>query len=171
MTIHTPNIARNYIETRHATKHDAAALCSILNEIIVIGGTTAYQKNLNEANFREHFLTGDNCINCFVAHQSDSILGFQALSLRSDLPVGWVDIATFARANPKVKGVGTALFNCTKLYLNGEKYTHINASIRADNRSGLVYYTKMGFTDYNVRKGVPLQDGTPVDRISKQFEI
>ena len=159
------------INTRYATKQDAASMCTLLNDIIVIGGTTAYEIELDELRFCEYFLTGDNCICCIVAHKTVSILGFQALSIRSDLPAGWVDIATFARPHQKVRGVGTTLFNATIQHLEGGDYTHINASIRADNRSGLAYYEKMGFTDYDIRRGVPLKDGTPVDRIAKQFII
>jgi len=66
--------------TRYATEQNANALCSILNEIIVIGGTAAYETKLNEASF-------------------------------------------------------------------------------------------CGFTDYTIRKGVPLLDGMPVDRLSKLFKI
>ncbi len=158
------------INTRYATKQDAASMCTLLNDIIVIGGTTAYEIEFDELRFFEYFLTGDNCICCIVAHNNnDSILGFQALSIRSDLPVGWVDIATFARPHQKVRGVGTTLFNATIRHLKGGDFTHINASIRADNHSGLAYYAKMGFNDYDIQTGVPLMDGTPVDRIAKQF--
>lgn len=162
---------KDQIETRHATDDDVTELCLILNEIIEIGGTTAYESNLDETEFRAHFVNGVDCISCIVAKNDEFILGFQALSIRSDLPDGWLDIATFARTNPKVKGVGITLFNSSKLFLQDKKYTHINASIRADNRSGLAYYTKIGFIDYATRKAVPLIDGTPIDRMSKQFDI
>jgi len=162
---------KDQIKTRNATKNDASVLCLILNEIIEIGGTTAFEEELNEISLCEYFLTGPDYISCFVAHNRSSILGFQALSFRSDLPDRWTDIATFARTSPKVKGVGTALFNATLQYLKDKNYTHINACVRADNRSGLAYYTKMGFTDYAIQKGVPLLDGTPVDRIYKQYNL
>jgi len=164
-------LMKDQIKTRFATEDDASDLCAILNQIIKIGGTTAFEKELNETSLCEYFVTGPDCISCLIAHTDSLILGFQALSFRSDLPVGWADIATFARTSPKVKGVGTALFKSTLQLLKDRKYTHINASIRADNRSGLAYYTKMGFTDYTIRKGVPLLDGTLVDRIQKKFKI
>jgi len=162
---------KNQIQTRHATENDVTELCLILNEIIEIGGTTAYETNLNESEFSEHFLSGEHCIVCIVAHSGDLTLGFQSLSIRPDLPNNWTDIATFSRSNSTVKGVGTALFTATKYYLSARKYTHINASIRADNRAGLAYYSKMGFEDYSIRRGIPLKDGTPIDRVSKQFLI
>lgn len=159
------------ISTRSVGQQDISKLCVMLNEIIHIGGTTAYEIPLSDKDFDSHFLSGSDCIFCTAATNGETLLGFQALSLNPKLPSNWIDIATFARASPKVKGVGTALFESTKQQLNGGKFTHINATIRADNRSGLTYYTKMGFIDYHVNKAVPLSDGTPVDRISKQFEV
>lgn len=46
-----------------------------------------------------------------------------------------------------------------------------NATIRADNAGGLAYYARMGFQDYAVARGVPLADGTPVDRISRRYLV
>ena len=43
--------------------------------------------------------------------------------------------------------------------------------IRDSNESGLAYYSKIGFIDYSVNKAVPLNDGTPVDRISKKYAV
>ena len=42
----------------------------------------------------------------------------------------------------------------------------INATIRADNYAGIPYYEKLGFETYAVAEGLPLGDGTPVDRAS-----
>ena len=47
----------------------------------------------------------------------------------------------------------------------------INATIRADNVSGLAYYTKMGFETYHRVKQVPLSDSTPVDRVKKRYVV
>ena len=98
-------------------------------------------------------------------------LGFQSLSLNPGLPDDWADIATFARVNPKVLGVGTTLFKTTLNFARHQNIYAINATIRADNKSGLSYYSKMGFKDYSIAKSIPLQDGTPVDRISKKLTV
>ncbi|MDB5552313.1 MAG: GCN5-related N-acetyltransferase, partial [Rhizobium sp.] len=71
--------------------------------------------------------------------------------------------------SPKTKGVGTALFPVTRAAAEKLGLAFINATIRADNVSGLAYYTAMGFEDYDRQVGVPLLDGTPVDRIKKRF--
>ena len=47
----------------------------------------------------------------------------------------------------------------------------IDATIRADNTGGLAFYGRMGFTDYDCVAGVPLKDGTLVDRIRKRFDL
>ena len=47
----------------------------------------------------------------------------------------------------------------------------IDATIRADNTGGLAFYARQGFVDYDRLVGVPLKDGTPMDRIRKRFDI
>ena len=44
-------------------------------------------------------------------------------------------------------------------------------TIRADNLPGLAYYGRIGFTEYDRVTGVPLSDGTPVDRIRKVYRL
>lgn len=49
--------------------------------------------------------------------------------------------------------------------------TEMDATIRADNTGGLMYYSKMGFLDHSVTKGAPFDDGTLVDRRSKRYKL
>ncbi len=157
---------------RPAHGGDAPALCRLLNAIIRIGGTTAYETPLETAEFAEHFLTGPRVLCCFVAEDAEGApCGFQALETNPELPEGWGDIATFARPEPKLPGVGTALFAATRARARALGLIAINATIRADNAGGLAYYARMGFEDYRVAKAVPLADGTPVDRISKRCPL
>ena len=158
------------LNVRPVTPDDVPALRDILNEIINIGGTTAYQEPLTDDTFREHFLTGSHCLTCFICEDKDGqALGFQSLGTLERLPEQWGDIATFARVSNKVKGVGSVLFQSTQAFASDNSLIAINATIRADNCQGLSYYSKLGFVDYDIRKAVPLQDGTPVDRISKKY--
>ncbi len=99
------------------------------------------------------------------------LLGFQALNRHVELPNDWADIGTFTRIDPKTPGVGKALFAETKNWAKEHNLAAINAAIRADNHGGLAYYEKMGFRTYQVAKAVPLHDGTPVDRIFKEFIV
>ncbi len=155
---------------RPATQADAAELAELINEIIEIGGTTAWQTKFTPDYFVEHYIAGPDCLSCFTA-ETDRLYGFQALGRSKTLPPGWGDIGSFARAQPKLPGVGAALFAATKVKARELGLMSINAQIRADNKPGLAFYTKMGFVDYGVKKDVPLKDGTKVDRILKRFDL
>jgi L-amino acid N-acyltransferase YncA len=159
----------SHILVREAAPADAAVLCEILNAIIEIGGTTALETPFSAGEFSEMFLLGERCLACFVAVEngSEALAGFQALSRHPDLPENWADVATFARIEPKTPGIGTALFARTGERARELGLVAINATIRADNASGLAYYAKMGFQTHRILPGVPLKDGTPVDRVMK----
>lgn len=159
-------------EVRTAQEGDAAGLCELLNEIIRIGGTTAIETELDPGEFQRYFIAGPDCLSCLVAEARDGVLlGFQFLGRHSELPGDCGDIATFARQNPKVAGVGTALFAATLKIAEKRDLRTINATIRADSTAGLAYYSKMGFQDHSVTPGVPLRSGKPVDRVSKRYRI
>ncbi len=163
--------SKTRIKIRKAFENDSKELCAILNEIIEIGGTTGFENVLSESEFESYFINGPGYISCLLAEDNGLIFGFQSLSLHPDLSDGWADIATFARVNPKLRGVGTTLFENTLNFARRHNIDTINATIRADNTSGLSYYSKMGFKDYSIAKKIPLQNGTPVDRISKYFTV
>ncbi len=143
-----------------------------MNEIIQIGGTTALETPLSEAELDEHYISGPEFIICFIAevHEGE-VHGFQTLVRNNNLPPGWADIGTFTRRQPLIPGVGTALFEPMKIAARGHGLSAINATIRADNIGGLRYYEKLGFKTYDVIKDVPLKDGTPVDRVCKVYHI
>ena len=158
------------IFVRPATHDDAHALSELLNGIIAVGGSTAIEKSLSSAEFQDYFLQGEEFLNCFVAVDEDgNAAGFQYLGRKQKLANNWADIATFARLNSKIRGVGSALFKATHAWAKANEFIAINATIRADNVSGLAYYQKIGFRDYAVTKDVALQDGTLVDRVSKRI--
>ena len=159
------------LRIRPAMASDAAPLSAILNAIIEIGGTTAFQIPLSTAKFGDYFLHGKGLLACLVAEDwaTGAPLGFQSLSRDPDLPENWADIATFAKRAPTTSGVGTALFAQTRIEARALALTAINAVIRADNRGGLAYYDKMGFETYRIAEAIPLRDGTPVDRIFKRY--
>lgn len=156
---------------RRAASADAEELCSLLNELILAGGITALETPLTAAEFADWFIDGEFPLICHVAEHDRSLAGFQSLSLFGDPPKGYADIATFARMNPKISGVGSALFPATLAAAEELGLEFINATIRADNVGGLAYYTKMGFEPYDRLIQVPLLDGTPVDRIKKRFRV
>lgn len=163
--------ATKVMHIRRAVSADAEELCSLLNEIILAGGTTALETPLTAAEFADWFIDGEFPLVCHVAVYDRSLVGFQSLSLYGDPPKGYADIATFARASPKISGVGSALFPATRAAAEELGLEFINATIRADNIGGLAYYAKMGFQLYDRLVQVPLLNGTAVDRIKKRFKV
>ncbi len=160
------------IAVRPMMREDVAPACQILNQIIAIGGTTALETSLSEAQFVQSFLDGPDKICCHVAlDDQGEVAGFQWLGTHDALPDDCADIATFTRREPALKGAGRSLFAETSKFASALGFSAINATIRADNGQGLSYYDKMGFRDYSVTYGVALLDGTPVDRISKRFDL
>ncbi|WP_226688411.1 GNAT family N-acetyltransferase [Ruegeria arenilitoris] len=160
------------IAVRPMMPEDVATACRILNEIIEIGGSTAFEIPFSDALFVQSYLEGADKICTHVAlDDQGEVAGFQWLGMHDALPQDCADIATFTRRHPALKGAGRSLFAETSKFAAAMGFTAINATIRADNGMGLGYYDKMGFRDYSVAYGVPLQDGTPVDRISKRFDL
>ncbi len=158
--------------TRRSQAADAEQISLLLNEIIRIGGTTAYQNEWSVLAVAKKFIEDQKLICSHVAHDdSGAVLGFQCLWRHDKLPTDWGDIATFARPTQKVRGVGRVLFGATHAVAERLECTTLNATIRADNSGGLAYYEKMGFRTYDIARDVPLHDGTLVDRISKRFDI
>ncbi|MBN9499908.1 MAG: GNAT family N-acetyltransferase [Alphaproteobacteria bacterium] len=158
------------LKIRPAAPEDAAELADLINEIIAIGGTTAWQTKFTPETFAAHYIDGPDCLSCFVA-EANRLYGFQGLSRSKTLPANWADIGSFARVRPKLPGVGAALFAATKVKAREFGLVSINAQIRADNKPGLGFYSKMGFVDYGVKKDVPLTDGAIVDRILKRYDL
>jgi len=52
-------------------------LCDLLNKIIWIGGTPAFDTPLTVAEFEEYFLTGPNFVTCYLGGDSNSGLFFE----------------------------------------------------------------------------------------------
>jgi L-amino acid N-acyltransferase YncA len=166
------SIADIDLRIRPAVAADAGPLCAILNQIIAIGGTTAFETPLSLADFDAEFLSGSNYVCCLMAETAGGeALGFQSLVRKAGLADGWADIATFTRREPRTPGVGVALFEATKTAARALGLIAINATIRADNYAGIPYYEKIGFETYAVAEAVPLKDGTPVDRVSKVYRL
>lgn len=160
------------IAVRPMMPEDVAEACRILNDIIAAGGTTAFEIPFSDALFAQSYLGGADKICCHVAlDDQGDVAGFQWLGRNDALPDDCADVATFARRNPVLRGAGRALFAETVKTAGALGFATINATIRADNLLGLSYYEKMGFRDYSVAYGVPLRDGTPVNRISKRYDL
>ncbi len=163
----------NDIGIRPVTQDDAHELATLLNAIIARGGTTAFEDPFEPRDLADTMLIGPDVICCFVAadRSTGKLIGFQTLGRSNKLPKDIGDIATFALVGGTQKGVGSALFDVVRTEARKRGLTAINATIRADNSGGLAFYRRMGFVDHAVARGVPLKDGTPVDRISKRYSL
>jgi L-amino acid N-acyltransferase YncA len=160
---------------RPATPADAAAMAELINVIIAIGGTTAYEEPFDAASMEASYIALPELVSCFVAEDAGAIVGFQGLMRSFDpddpLPEGWATIGTFARVGITQRGIGSALFARTLEAARIAGIVVIDATIRADNPGGLAFYARQGFVDYDRLNAVPLKDGTPVDRVRKRFAV
>jgi L-amino acid N-acyltransferase YncA len=158
---------------RPVASEDAPALAELLNAVIARGGTTALETPFTPEGLAETYLSGPNVHLCFVAVDAATgrIEGFQTLGRYPGLPEDVGDIGTFARVDGAQKGVGSALFAEMVKAARAHGLSAINATIRADNTGGLAFYAKQGFVDHGVTAAVPLNDGTPVDRVHKRYAL
>lgn len=160
---------------RSATPADAQAMVDVINPIIAKGGTTAYQTPYDAAGMLAKHIAPATSVSCMVAEDEGKIIGFQSLFWPTDpndpFPHGWAVIASFVAVEAAGKGAGQHLFTATKAAAQNAGVKVIDATIRADNTPGLRYYSGLGFEDYDRLVGVPLPDGTVVDRVRKRFGL
>lgn len=176
-TAHAPSAIR----VRPAGHDDAPALRALLDAIVRRGGTTAIERTPGVLEFADWFIDGEGCLTCFVAEaagdgraarpEGTGPLGFQAIGTHDALPVGCGDIATFVRVGHTGRGIGRALFERSVSRARELGFEALNATIRADNAGGLAFYTGLGFVEHDVARGVPLRDGTPIDRVSMRYPL
>jgi len=163
------------MKIRLATPADAPDMVHLINEIIAIGGSTAYETPFDDEKMRDTYIAPTSLISCHAAEQDGVVKGFQRLTwpdIGDDLPVqGWAVIASFVAGDAAGHGIGQHLFAATRNAANQAGVKTIDATIRADNVAGLRYYSGLGFVDYDRLVGIPLQDGTPVDRIRKRLDL
>ena len=163
------------ITTRPAVPADAAQMTELLNEIITIGGTTAHQRPFDTDRMLHHYIQPDHHLSTIVAELDGATVGFQMLvwpnPAEGPMPEHWGFIGSFVKVGITGQGIGRALFTATCAAAHAAGCRHIDATIRADNASGLRFYTAMGFTDYDIIRAAPLRDGRLVDRIRKRFDL
>ncbi len=147
-------------------------MADLLNEIIRIGGTTAYTETVTAHYLRTRMADAPEQSCWTVACAPDGqIMGFQSVEPHPDLPGDSADIGSFVRVGARGQGIGSALFaqSCDSARALG--YRRLVAVIRADNASGLAYYSGRGFQDYDVIRDEALANGLIVDQICKRFDL
>lgn len=156
---------------RQATPADGDEMTTLLNAIIAKGGTTAHETPYDREKMIADYIAAKRKISCHVA-DINGVVGFQFLAWpKRPIDDGWAIIASFVADGTAGKGVGKKLFEATRATAKTAGIKTIDATIRADNTSGLGDYGAMGFIEYNRLSDLPLKDGTLVDRIQKRFDL
>jgi L-amino acid N-acyltransferase YncA len=154
---------------RRATGFDTRDMAALLNEIIAAGGTTARTEPARPQDFLP-LMTGPSCA-CHVAEIGAAIMGFQVIQPHDALPPDAADISTFVQRGKTGLGIGSTLFEATAQAARDLGYRWINATIRADNEGGLIYYQSRGFRDWRHLHDQRLGNGMHVDKICKRFDL
>lgn len=159
------------ISVRLASTDDARILTKILNPIIQRGGTTAHEDDLTVEAMTIRLNSLKHPSFCHVAEVDDELVGYQFCQRTERLPDEIGDVASFVALREVGRGVGSALAEATIALARENGFTELNATIRADNESGMTYYDSIGFLDHSLDPDRPLKDGSPVDRISKRYSL
>ena len=153
------------LQARPTIDSDVPALHDLFSYTVAQGGTTAHEDDWDLATFKAYYI--DDPVFVTTVLDGDKPIGFQAVFDHGE----GLSIGSFTDRRKPVRGAGAAMFALTRRAAQDAGYKWIDAKIRADNVPGLAYYAKMGFNDHSVDPGVPLKDGTPVDRITKRFVL
>ncbi len=160
------------IHVRPAGISDTRQMTDLLNDIIAKGGTTAHTKLFGSGVLKaEMRLYPGRTVWILAENDAGNVLGFQNAMPHKNLPEDAADIATFVKLGQTGLGVGSKLFERTTSEARKLGYTWLNATIRADNESGLTYYQSRGFEDYKRITNTQLADGTIVDRVCKRYNL
>jgi len=157
---------------RPATRDDTAAMAELLNEIIIIGGTTAHTDPV-DANTLLGWMTrysGQSAWHVAISERGE-LMGFQFLEPHPELPADTADIASFVRAGATGLGIGGQLFPASRAAAQVLGYAALVAVIRADNVGGLAYYSRQGFQDIDRLADVTMGNGQVVDKLVKRFDL
>lgn len=147
-------------------------MAALLNEIILIGGTTAISKPVSNADIQSWMQRAPARSAWHVAEdENGTVIGFQWIEPADYLPDDAAEIATFAKTGKTGIGIGSKLFEQTEAAARRLGYAWINANIRADNESGLTYYQSRGFETYGQKIGVRLKSGDVVDKVLKRYDL
>ncbi|MBL4813374.1 MAG: GNAT family N-acetyltransferase [Rhodobacteraceae bacterium] len=136
---------------RPACAADAVAMSAILTPILKQWQS---KRRGDAAHILAHYITHPDKLCCHVADAgAEGLLGFQALNLAGvgnpyNVPPGWGFIGTYVRPGFGGRGIGRQLFAASSAAASAAGIVNIDATIGADNASGLAYYAAMGFETY-----------------------
>lgn len=157
---------------RAATPDDAIGMSELLNEIIEIGGTTAFLNPVSPDTIRS-WIAGDpkTCIWHVAIDEEGKIAGYQSADPYDSPAKDALSIATFVRIGVVKSGIGSLLFEATIKRARDLGFSWINATIRTDNIGGRAYYRSRGFQTWKIDKTATLSDGRVTGKVSKRFDL
>ena len=155
---------------RQATQFDARPMAALLNAIIDEGGTTAKVRPVDGEDIKE-WMTAQRSVWHVAVDKTDNVVGFQWIEPAKYLPPEAAEIATFVKMGQTGLGIGSQLFEATKIAARQLGYEWINANIRSDNEGGLIYYQSRGFRDYDRWEDYKLESGLIVEKTLKRFDL
>ena len=152
------------VVTRASVPKDAKAMSSILAEILCLWKS---DRPSDPGHVLAHYINNPDRVACTVAvGDSGKILGFQSLKRalagnQYGVTPGWGIIGSYVRGSAAGKGVGHLLFRASHDAARQAGLPAIDATIGAENKSGLTYYDAIGFYTYL----------TPPGRIRKRYDL
>lgn len=160
------------ITVRRAISLDTKSMAALLNAIIEAGGTTALTRPVTGKDIDEWMAADPSKSAWHVAlSAAESVVGFQWIEPAAYLPEEAAEIATFVQIGQTGLGIGSKLFDATRVAAKALGYRWINANIRADNEGGLIYYQSRGFVDYSAIENYRMGNGQLVDKVLKRFDL
>lgn len=152
---------------RDARPEDATAMAEVLNAVIALGGTTAHEVPVSEAQVLDHYISGSDVLSSVVAEVEGRVIGWQSVGIWQGEP----HVGTFVQPGLQAKGAGAKMFALTVARLRARGVDRIIAWIRADNVPGLAYYARLGFRNIGGDPEFALSDGTRVGRVYRRFDL
>lgn len=150
---------------RTMTQEDVPACTKILNHTVALGGSTAQEEPMTEAEFAHDHLV--EALICNVVEAGGRVVGFQGVWPAGE---GLYSIGSFTDRSDPIPGAGRVLFDKMLSDCRRRGGKAILAKITSDNVGGLAYYSKMGFADFEIwPNDHERPDGRKVDRIVKRY--
>lgn len=136
---------------RNAIPADAPAMSLLLQRLVAAGKRTS---PADEDFVLKHYISAATGVFCSLFEDDAGVLvGFQSLIRATPnnpygTPTGWGIIGTHVSPDAARTGVGSRLFQKSRLAANQVGLQKIEALISPKNAAALAYYNRMGFTTY-----------------------
>ena len=160
------------VALRRAGPADARAIAGMLSRVLESADTSSIPGPIDTGTIRSWMTSAPARSHWVVAEDAGGeILGLQWIEPHAAMPFDAADIATFVLPGRQQLGIGSALFGATEAAVRALGYEWINATIRADNEGGLIYYQSRGFRPWRTEPDVEIRPGQRVDRVAMRYDL